>query len=152
MDEITDLDFSILKLLERFGVGVAQLSFLRKIEKGTTGNPHQLQKVFILTKKSLSYSLLVVQRKVTDLVNGGQIAVSVGEGWVDLDGTCIALQCALDVLHLLQGVAHVAVSVRKRRLDADRFFVMHQSLIELACVGQQRNKFKNAEKLLFKTY
>lgn len=31
----------------------------------------------------------------------------VGKGRVDLDGTGVALQGALNVLHLLQGVAHV---------------------------------------------
>ena len=40
-----------------------------------------------------------------------------GEGRVDLDGAGVALESALHVVHLLQGVAHVGVSVGKGRLD-----------------------------------
>ena len=52
-------------------------------------------------------------------MNGGEVAVRVGEGRVDLDGARVALQRRRDVLHLLQRVAHVAVGVSERRLDAD---------------------------------
>lgn len=41
----------------------------------------------------------------------------VSKGGVDLNGTCVALQCPLHVLHLLQGVAHVGVGIRKGRTD-----------------------------------
>ena len=52
------------------------------------------------------------------LVDGGQIAVGVGEGRVDLNGPRVALQRSVDVLHLLQRVAHVAVGIGERRLDS----------------------------------
>ena len=53
-------------------------------------------------------------------MNRRQIAVGVGEGGVDLDGPRVALQRRLDVLHLLQRVAHVAVRVGESWLDPDR--------------------------------
>ena len=40
-----------------------------------------------------------------------------GERRVDLDGAGVALECALHVVHLLQGVAHVGVGVGEGRLD-----------------------------------
>ena len=40
-----------------------------------------------------------------------------GEGRVDLDGAGVALEGALHVVHLLQGVAHVGIGVREGRLD-----------------------------------
>ena len=43
------------------------------------------------------------------LMDGCKVGVSVGKGWVDLDGTSVALEGTLYVLHLLQGVAHVTV-------------------------------------------
>ena len=46
-----------------------------------------------------------------------QVGVRVGEGWVDLDGAGVALESALHVVHLLQGVAHVGVCVGEGRLD-----------------------------------
>ena len=51
------------------------------------------------------------------LVDGGQVAVCVSEGGVDLNGARVALQRSLHILHLLQSVAHVGVGVRKRRAD-----------------------------------
>ena len=35
--------------------------------------------------------------------------MSVSKSRIDLDCSRVALQCALDVLHLLEGVAHVTV-------------------------------------------
>jgi hypothetical protein len=35
-------------------------------------------------------------------------------------------------VHLLQGVAHVAVRVGEGRLDADGLLVVHQGLVQLA--------------------
>ena len=46
-----------------------------------------------------------------------QVGVGVGEGGVDLDGSGVALHGPLDVVHLLEGVAHVGVGVREGRLD-----------------------------------
>ena len=53
-------------------------------------------------------------------MDGGKVGVSICEGWVDLDGTSVALEGALNVLHLLQCVAHITVntnnhSVKQRR-------------------------------------
>lgn len=39
--------------------------------------------------------------------------MSVSKGGIDLDGTSVALESSLDILHLLEGVAHVAVQERK---------------------------------------
>lgn len=50
-------------------------------------------------------------------MNGGQVAVGVGEGGVDLDGAGVALQRSLHVLHLLQRVAHVGVGISKGGAD-----------------------------------
>lgn len=47
------------------------------------------------------------------LVDGGQVGVSIGKGRVNLDGTGIALQGSLDVLHFLEGVAHVTTKRKK---------------------------------------
>ena len=46
-----------------------------------------------------------------------QVGVRVGEGGVDLDGSGVALHGPLDVVHLLEGVAHVGVGVGEGRLD-----------------------------------
>lgn len=46
------------------------------------------------------------------LMDGGKVGVSICEGWVDLDGTSVALEGALNVLHLLQCVAHVTVNAQ----------------------------------------
>ena len=51
----------------------------------------------------------------THLVYGGQVAVGVGEGRVDLNSPGVALECALYVLHLLQCVPHVGVGISKGR-------------------------------------
>lgn len=58
-----------------------------------------------------------------------QIGMSVGEGWIDLYSSCVALQSSLYVLHLFERVSHVRVSIGEGWLYANRFFVMHQSLI-----------------------
>ena len=47
-----------------------------------------------------------------------QVAVSVSESRVDLDGSGVAADSPLDVLHLLQSVAHVGVSVCKCWVDS----------------------------------
>jgi hypothetical protein len=46
-----------------------------------------------------------------------QVAVSIGECWVDLDGSSVALESSLNVLHFLKSITHVAVSIGKRWLD-----------------------------------
>lgn len=43
--------------------------------------------------------------------------MSVSKGWVDLDGTSIALQSSLDILHLLQRIAHVGIGISKCGAD-----------------------------------
>ena len=59
--------------------------------------------------------------------------MGVGEGGVDLDGARVALQRRLDVLHLLQRVAHVAVGVGEGRLDTDRLLGWTAEFGEVAC-------------------
>ena len=51
-------------------------------------------------------------------MNRSQIAVGVGKGRVDLNGTRVTLEGAVDVLHLLQRIAHVAVGVGKGGLNS----------------------------------
>lgn len=43
--------------------------------------------------------------------------MSVCEGGIDLNGASVALKCALNVMHFLQGVAHVGVGIGESRLD-----------------------------------
>ena len=43
--------------------------------------------------------------------------MGVGEGGVDLDGSGVALHGTIDILHLLEGVPHVAVSICKVGMD-----------------------------------
>lgn len=43
--------------------------------------------------------------------------MGISKCWVYLDGSSVALESALDVLHLLKSIAHVAVSICKCRLD-----------------------------------
>ena len=50
-------------------------------------------------------------------MDGSKIRVGIGERRIDLNGSRVALKRTVDVLHLLQSVAHVAVSVSKRWLD-----------------------------------
>lgn len=59
----------------------------------------------------------------------GKVAMRISKGWVDLDGAGVALKSSLDILHLLEGVAHVGVGIGECRLDSDSFFVVHQSLV-----------------------
>jgi hypothetical protein len=40
----------------------------------------------------------------------------ISKGRIDLDGSGVTLQRALDVVHLLQSVAHVTVGIGKRGL------------------------------------
>ena len=51
-------------------------------------------------------------------MNGGQVAVSVCKGWVDLNSPAVALHGTIDVLHLLQSVPHVAVCISKVGVDS----------------------------------
>ena len=46
--------------------------------------------------------------------------MGIGKGRVDLDGSGIALKGSIDVLHLLQGVTHVAVCISKVGVDPER--------------------------------
>ena len=55
---------------------------------------------------------------LTYLVNGCEVGVGVGESGVDLNVPGVAIGGTLDVMHLLQSVAHVGVGVRKSRLDS----------------------------------
>ena len=50
-------------------------------------------------------------------MDGSKIRVGIGERRIDLNGSRVALKRPVNVLHLLQSVAHVAVSVGKRWLD-----------------------------------
>ncbi len=43
--------------------------------------------------------------------------MGVGEGWVDLDGSTVALHSTIDILHLLESVPHVTVGIGKVRMD-----------------------------------
>ena len=45
--------------------------------------------------------------------------MGVSKGRVDLDGPRVALKRALDVVHFLEGVAHVGVGVGEGRLDPE---------------------------------
>ena len=53
------------------------------------------------------------QREHPYLVYRGQVAVSISEGWVDLNGAGVALQGALYILHLFERVAHVGICISK---------------------------------------
>lgn len=44
------------------------------------------------------------------------------EGRVNLDGSGVALQSSLYVVHLLQSVAHVGVSIGEGGLNSKKFF------------------------------
>jgi hypothetical protein len=46
--------------------------------------------------------------------------VRISKCWVDLDGSSVALESSLDVLHFLQSIAHVAVSICKCWLDSTK--------------------------------
>ena len=47
----------------------------------------------------------------------GKVAMGVSKGWVDLNSSSVALHGAINILHLLQGVAHVAVGISKVGVD-----------------------------------
>ena len=70
------------------------------------------------------------------LVHRREVGVSVRKRGIDLNGPGVALQRALNVVHLLQGVAHVAVGIGEGRLDPDCLLVVHQSLVQLALLLQ----------------
>lgn len=44
--------------------------------------------------------------------------MSISKGRVDLDGSAVTLHGTINVLHLLQSVAHVAIGVRKVGMDS----------------------------------
>ena len=44
---------------------------------------------------------------------GSKITMGICKCWIDLYGPSVALKGALDILHLLQGVPHVAVRISK---------------------------------------
>lgn len=46
-------------------------------------------------------------------MNGSQIAVRICKCRVNLNGTSVTLQGALNILHLLQSVSHVRVGISK---------------------------------------
>lgn len=48
----------------------------------------------------------------------GQVTVSISEGWIDLDGTSVALQSSLDILHFLQSVSHVGIGISECGADS----------------------------------
>lgn len=52
------------------------------------------------------------------LVDRGQIAVSISKGRVNLDGTGVALQRSLYVLHFLQCITHVRVGISEGGTDS----------------------------------
>lgn len=58
--------------------------------------------------------------------------MSVSKRRVDLYGTRIALHGSIDVLHLFEGVAHVAVGIGKVWMDPDSFLVVAEGLLEAA--------------------
>ena len=45
--------------------------------------------------------------------------MGIGKGWVNLNGSGVALKGSIDVLHLLQCVPHVAVSISKVGVDPE---------------------------------
>ena len=57
--------------------------------------------------------------------------MSVGKGGVDLDGSHVTRHGAIQVSHLFEGVAHIGVGVGEGGVNADRLFVVDQSVIEL---------------------
>lgn len=74
----------------------------------------------------------------TSLMNGSKIGMGIGESRVDLDGSRVALESSLDVLHLFQGVAHVGIGVSERWLDPDGLLVVHQCLVQLTLLLKDR--------------
>lgn len=54
------------------------------------------------------------------LVYRSQVTVSICESRVDLNGSSVALQRPLNVLHLFESVAHVGVRIRKCGADSVR--------------------------------
>ena len=72
------------------------------------------------------------------LMDRCQIAVSVGECWVDGDGFVIAPDCGSRVANFLEGVAEIRVGVGKRRLDANRLSIMLKRLVETPLLLQHR--------------
>ena len=63
-------------------------------------------------------------------MDGGQIAMSISKGRVYLDSSGVTLEGTLDILHLLQGVTHIGVSIRKRGRDSgnSNLFMQYMSL------------------------
>ncbi len=45
--------------------------------------------------------------------------MGIGKGWVDLNGSGVALQRSTDILHLLESVPHVAVGISKVGVDPE---------------------------------
>lgn len=43
--------------------------------------------------------------------------MSISEGRIDLDGTSVALQGSLDILHFLQSISHVGIGISKCGAD-----------------------------------
>ena len=56
--------------------------------------------------------------------------MGVGKCRVYLDGPGVALHGSIDVLHLLEGVAHVAVGVCEVWVDSDGLLVVAEGLLE----------------------
>lgn len=48
-----------------------------------------------------------------------EITMGVGESWIYLYGSRVTLKRSLHILHLLQRVAHVRISIRKGRLNSE---------------------------------
>lgn len=46
--------------------------------------------------------------------------MSISKCWIDLYRSGIALQCTLDILHLLQCVSHVGISISKCWTDSEK--------------------------------
>jgi hypothetical protein len=68
----------------------------------------------------------------------------VSKGRINLDGSGVALQRALDVVHLLQSVAHVAVGVSKRGLkDEIQKLLIQQKLFKSCLCVPNTNKCWN---------
>ena len=56
--------------------------------------------------------------------------MGVGKGGVNLYRTGVALHCSVDVLHLLESVAHVAVGIGKVGVDSNVLLVVAEGLLE----------------------
>lgn len=88
---------------------------------GCFQNPNKIQ-CKLKDGNSVKHGCITLRKKNSHLVDRSQIAVSISKSRVDLDGTGVALQGSLYILHFLQCVAHVRVGISKCRADSEMKF------------------------------